>query len=129
MNYVSRGAPWFWRAKKRDVSTGPLARPFARSLAKLTHLRASPCSLRLRAPLRSFFRSLTQSQARGQVKMSILIHSLAVGRRRLVSWQLFTRELWNTQESGNVGSESYKIYTSLTYTPWLTDYVLISNVS
>ena len=39
-----------------DLSTGPLARPFARSLAQLTHLLAPPCLLRSRAPLRSFIR-------------------------------------------------------------------------
>ena len=44
-----------------DVSTGPLARPFARSLAPLTHSLAPYCSLRSRAPLRSFVRSLAHS--------------------------------------------------------------------
>ena len=41
----------------------PLAHPFARSLAPLTH---SHCSLRSRAPLRSFVRSLAYSGARGK---------------------------------------------------------------
>ena len=54
-----------------DVSTGPLARPFARSLAPLTHSLASPCLLRSRAPLRSFVRSLAHSRARGKVNDSM----------------------------------------------------------
>ena len=49
---------WSITAKNRDVSTGPLARPFARSLAPLTHSLASDCSLRSRPPLRSLVRSL-----------------------------------------------------------------------
>ena len=52
-------ALWFKTAMSRDVSTGPLARPFARSLALLTRLLALPCSLRSRAPLRSLGRLLT----------------------------------------------------------------------
>ena len=51
-------------------STGPVARPFTRSLALLTHWLAPHCSLRSRAPLRSFVRSLarslTHSRARGK---------------------------------------------------------------
>ena len=45
----------------RDVSTGPLAPPFTHSLAPLTHLRASDCSLCSRLPLRSLVRLLTLS--------------------------------------------------------------------
>ena len=47
---------WSGTTKNQDVSTGPLARLFARSLAP-------DCSLRSRAPLRSLFRSLTRSLA------------------------------------------------------------------
>ena len=54
-------AQWFRTAKNRDVSSGTLARPFACLLAPLTHLLAPHCSLRLRAPRRSFVRSLTHS--------------------------------------------------------------------
>ena len=39
--------------KNRDVRTGPLARPFACSLAPLTRSFALDCSLRSRPPLRS----------------------------------------------------------------------------
>ena len=44
--------------KNLDESAGPLARPFARLLAPLSRLLAPHYSLRLRAPLRSFTRSL-----------------------------------------------------------------------
>ena len=47
-------ALWSGTNKNRDVSTGPLARPFAHSLALLTHLLTPHLSLRSRAPLRSF---------------------------------------------------------------------------
>ena len=49
---------WSITAKNTDCSTGPLARPFARSLAPLTGLLAPDCSLRSRPPLRSLVRSL-----------------------------------------------------------------------
>ena len=49
---------WSGTNKNRDVSTGPLARPFARSLAPLTHSLAPDYSLRSRPPLRSLIRSL-----------------------------------------------------------------------
>ena len=57
-------------AKNWDISTGPLARPFAHSLAPLTRLLAPDCSLRSRPPLRSLVHSLahfTHSLARGTV--------------------------------------------------------------
>ena len=70
-------ALWSGTNKNRDVSTGPLARSFARSLAPLTHSLAPDCSLRSRPPLRSLVRSLAHfahSLARGTVnnKMAIL---------------------------------------------------------
>ena len=43
------------------LSTGPLAPPFAHLLAPLIHSHALHCSLRLRAPLGSFDRSLPHS--------------------------------------------------------------------
>ena len=49
---------WSITAKNTDCSTGPLACPFAGSLAPLTRLLASDCSLRSRPPLRSLVRSL-----------------------------------------------------------------------
>ena len=49
---------WSGSTKSRDISTGPLARPFARSLAPLTRLLASDCSLCSRPPLSSLVRSL-----------------------------------------------------------------------
>ena len=51
-------ALWFKTAMNRDVSTGPLARPFARSLATLTRSLAPHYQLRSRALLRSLARSL-----------------------------------------------------------------------
>ena len=60
-NYIN--PRWFRSAWNRGVSTGPFARPLARSLAPLTHLLAPHCSLCSRAPLRSFARSLTYSLA------------------------------------------------------------------
>ena len=45
-------------AKNKDCSTGPLAHPFARSLAPLTRSHAPDCSLRSRPPLRSLIHSL-----------------------------------------------------------------------
>ena len=68
---------WSGTNKNRDVSTGPLARPFARSLAPLTRSLAPDCSLRSRPPLRSLVRSLAHfahSLARGTVNdwMAIL---------------------------------------------------------
>ena len=64
------GALWSGTNKNRDVSTGPLARPFARSPALLTRSLAPDCSLRSRPPLRSLVRSLAHfahSLARGKV--------------------------------------------------------------
>ena len=43
------------------LSIGPFAPPFACLLAPLTHSLAPHCSLRSRAPLRSFVRSLAHS--------------------------------------------------------------------
>ena len=60
----------FRTAKNSDMSTGPLACPFAHARAPLTHSLAPPCSLRSRAPLHSFVCSLahfTHSLARGKV--------------------------------------------------------------
>ena len=70
-------ALWSITAKNTDCSTGPLARPFARSLAPLTHSLAPDCSLRSRPPLRSLVRSLAHfahSLAHGTVNnwMAIL---------------------------------------------------------
>ena len=70
-------ALWARITKSTDWSTGPLARPFARSLAPLTRSLAPDCSLRSRPPLRSLVRSLahfTHSLARGKVNdwMAIL---------------------------------------------------------
>ena len=51
-------ALWARSTKNPDCSTGPLARPFARSLAPLTRSLAPDCSLCSRPPLRSLVRSL-----------------------------------------------------------------------
>ena len=61
---------WSRTAKNTDWSTGPLARPFAQSLAPLTRSLAPDCSLCLRPPLRSLVRLLAhfaQSLACGTV--------------------------------------------------------------
>ena len=50
-----RSSLWFRITKNRDWGTGPLARPFARSL---THSLAPDCSLRSRPPLHSLVCSL-----------------------------------------------------------------------
>ena len=63
-------ALWSITAKNTDRSTGPLARPFARSRAPLTRSLAPDCSLRSRPPLRSLVCSLAHfahSLARGKV--------------------------------------------------------------
>ena len=67
-----RGPPWSKTAKNTDCSTGPLARPFARSLAPLTRLLAPNCLLRSRPPLRSLVRSLAHSLTRGKVNYRCL---------------------------------------------------------
>ena len=72
-------APWSGSTKNRNVSTGPLARAFARLLAPLTRLLAPPYSLCLRTPLRSLARSLTHfahSRARGKVNDWMAIYSV-----------------------------------------------------
>ena len=79
------GALWFRAAKSRDVSTGPLARPFAHSLVLLTHFLAQYCSFRSHsaALIRSLAPLLTHSRARGKVNDSmsqndlVLTHSAA----------------------------------------------------
>ena len=68
-------ALWSGTNKNRDVSTGPLARPFARSLAPFTRSLAPDCSLRSHPPLRSLPRSLAHfahSLARGKVNFLCL---------------------------------------------------------
>ena len=68
-------ALWSETNMNRDVSTGPLARPFARLLAPLTRSLAPDCSLRSRPPLRSLVRSLAHfahSLARGKVNFGCL---------------------------------------------------------
>ena len=72
-----RDALWSETNNNRNVSTGPLARPFARSLAPLTRSLAPHNSLRSRAVRRLFIRLLAHfahSLARGKVnyKMAIL---------------------------------------------------------
>ena len=42
----NRSAQWFRTAKNRDVNSGPLARPYACSLAPPTHSLAPHCSIR-----------------------------------------------------------------------------------
>ena len=70
---------WSGTNKNQDVSTGPLARPFACLLVPLTRSLAPDCSLRSRPPLRSFICSLAHfahSFARGTVNDWVAILSL-----------------------------------------------------
>ena len=80
LSFFPRAMPlWSRTAKNPDESTGPLARPFARSLAPLTRSLAPDCSLRSRPPLRSLVRSLAhfaRSLARGTVNDWIAILSV-----------------------------------------------------
>ena len=74
-------ALWSGINKNRDESTGPLACPFAHSLALLTRSIAPDCSIRSRPPLRSLVRSLAHfahSLARETVDdwMAIFDHSV-----------------------------------------------------
>ena len=57
----SEMALWSRTTKNPDVSTEPLARPFARLLALLTQSLAPPYLLRLRAPLHSLICLLARS--------------------------------------------------------------------
>ena len=64
-----KNALWARITKNTDWSTGPLARPFAHSLARLTRLLTPHYSLHSRTLLCSLARSLAHS----------LAHSLALG--------------------------------------------------
>ena len=77
--FFSLSALWSKTAKNTDCSTGPLARPFARSLAPLTRSLAPDCSLRSRPPLRSLARLLAHfahSCADGKVNDWMAIYSV-----------------------------------------------------
>ena len=52
---------WARLTRNPEVSTGPLVRPFARSLALFTHLLALPCLPYSRTLLRTFARSIARS--------------------------------------------------------------------
>ena len=75
-------ALWARITKSTDGCTGPLARPFARSLAPLTRLLALHYLLCSRAPLHSLARSLTHfaqfaySLAHGTVNDGMAIYSV-----------------------------------------------------
>ena len=69
LSHSAESARWFSEASNRDVSTGPLASPFARSLTPLTCLLAPDCSLCSRPRLRSLIRSLVH-----------FAHSLTLGK-------------------------------------------------
>ena len=56
---------WFRTTKNSDGSTGPLARPFVRSLKLLTRSLAPPCFARALCCTLSFPGSLTYSRVRG----------------------------------------------------------------
>ena len=69
-------ALWSEANKNRDVSTGPLARPFNRSLAPLTHSLAPDCSPRASAALTCLLAHFAHSLARGTVNDWIIICSV-----------------------------------------------------
>ena len=60
-------ARWFRIAMNRDVSTGSLARPFARTAHSYARSPVLASLARSAALIRSFARSLTHSRARGRV--------------------------------------------------------------
>ena len=86
------GLLWSGTNKNQDISTGPFARPFARSLAPLTHSLAPDCSLCSCPPLRSLLRSLAHSA-----------HSLARGK--LNYWCLKMTWLCPIVRPSHYGSE------------------------
>ena len=108
-------ALWFRTSENRDRSNGPLAHPFARSLTPLTNLLALHCSNRLRAPLRSFVRSLTHFRAH-----HVLLHVNLESKQSAIYFsttklQIFARGggavhnppdtlVWNEAENWGVGS-------------------------
>ena len=69
-------ALWSGTNENRDVSTGPLARPFARSLALLIRSLAPDCTLWSRPPMHSLVHSLAHSLAYGTVNNWMAILSL-----------------------------------------------------
>ena len=80
---------WARTNKNTDWSCGPLARPFARSLAPLTRSLAPHYSLRSRPPLRSLVRSLAHfahSLARGTVNDEMAIYSVFLFLFWLTVW-------------------------------------------
>ena len=100
-------AKWAGLTKNTDWSTGPLARPFARSLAPLTHSLATDCSLRSRPPLRSLVRSLAHfahSLSRGKMnflclKMTWFCPIVHRRQRRPGAGAVKTRELGGERDS------------------------------
>ena len=74
-NALQRIPKWFRTARNQDVSTGPLARPFA---CLLTRPLTPHCSFHSRTPLRSFVCSLTHSRARGKVNDSMYQNDLVL---------------------------------------------------
>ena len=98
-------ALWARSTKNPDVSTGPLARPFARSLAPLTRSLAPHCSLCSRALLRS----LAHSFARGNVndimsqKSLVLSHSAMTMEIKVDAKRLGDKIPHMMQKSGDEG--------------------------
>ena len=93
-----------------DVSTGPLARPFTRSLAQLTHLLAPHCSLHSRVPQHSFVRSLAcspaHSRARGNVNDWISQYPAVLTYSALVEDRMSWVEQWTQAIGELIGGDS-----------------------
>ena len=107
---------WSKTAKNTDCSTGPVPRPFTRSLAPFTHFLAPDCSLRSRPPLRSLVRSLAHfghSLARGKVNYKMAILSVFFSIFDHSAWGVFCRWVvisvgWITLEIGAPGQQVLK---------------------
>ena len=81
---LDTNALWSGTNENKDVSTGPLARPFACSHAPLTHLLALNCSLCLHALLRSFVGSGEMVSDWMSQNDLVLSHSEMVEERRAI---------------------------------------------
>ena len=102
-------ARWFRTAKNRHISTALLARPFAYSLAPLTHLLAPHCLLHFRSPLHSFLRILAHSHSNSremfQHYWAVRRHSALVSGevvRYASPWEIALFDVWDSQWRGSI---------------------------
>ena len=111
-------ALWSGTNKNKDISTGPLPRPFARLLAPLTRSLDPDCSLLSRPPLRSLVYSLARfahPHARGKVNLWCLKMTWFCP---IVPWDIHRRNL----EAYHPSPPSTSATTSLLYTPSILVY-------